>query len=211
MRKVAIFVVGLMLVSLLMPAVAMAGTSNEAILELRAVFTGTSDNITLKVFITVNDAATAQEDLKYKLIIDNTVVKSNLTYNAFTDEDGYKVDWDSDVYTGDYHTITVEFVNPEEDVATSNLADNALSLGISTPGSSIGALLNAYGQLEYIISKTTRQNFNGAFSFIANYPAYLWIFILIVIIGIAWYVHRHKKMGRGPYIPPKYRGYIRLR
>jgi len=64
--------------------------------------------------------------------------------------------------------------------------------------------------LEYIISKTTRQNLNGALAFFADYPTYIWVIGFVILIALIWVVVKWRKNNtRGPRIPPKYRGYVR--
>ncbi|HHE40410.1 MAG TPA: hypothetical protein ENL10_02785 [Candidatus Cloacimonetes bacterium] len=167
---------------------------NQAITELRAVFTGTSDNITLIVYADFNDAAKSQGDLKIKITIDSTVIGEDYTVTDLLN--GVEIEWDESTFTGDAHTITVEFVNPKEDVSTANTADNKLSLLIASPTSTIAALINLWGQVEYTVSKVARQT--GYLAFIAEYPLWIWIVVILIIIAIIVLWRRAKKGGKKP-------------
>jgi len=167
---------------------------NQAITELRAVFTGTSDNIILKIYANFNDAARSQGDLKIRVKIDSTVIDEN--YSPLDLENGIEINWTQYNFEGDVHTITVEFVNPKEDVSTANTADNKLSLLIASPTSTIAALINLWGQVEYTVSKVARQT--GYLAFIAEYPLWIWIVVILIIIAIIVLWRRAKKGGKKP-------------
>jgi len=175
-------------------AVATGTYPNEAITELRAVFTGTSNNITLKVYANFNDPAKSQGDLKIRLKIDSTVIGESYTVTDFAD--GVEVDWDTNTFSGDIHTITVEFVNPAEDLSTANTADNKLTLTIASPISTLEPLINLWGQVEYTVSKAARQT--GYLAFVAEYPLWIWILVILVIVAIIILWRKAKKGGKKP-------------
>jgi len=191
-RSMVVFtLLGLMILT----ATAVAETyPNEAITELRAVFTGTSNNIILKVYASFNDAAKSQGDLKIRLKIDSTIIGEDYTVTDFAD--GVEINWSANNFEGDIHTITVEFVNPAEDLSTANTADNKLTLTIASPTSAIGPLINLWGQVEYTVSKAARQT--GYLAFIAEYPLWIWILIVVIIIAAIILWRKAKKGGRKP-------------
>jgi len=180
MRRSIVFVILCTLLVLAAGTVRAETYSNQAITELRAVFTGTSDNILLKIYANFNDAAEGQPDLKIRVKIDSELIGEDYTVTDL--ENGIEVNWSRYNFEGDAHTITVEFVNPKEDISTANTADNKLTLMIASPTSTIAALINLWGQVEYKVSKVARQT--GYLGFIADYPLWVWIIAILIIIAI---------------------------
>ncbi|RLG13816.1 MAG: hypothetical protein DRN66_03485 [Candidatus Nanohalarchaeota archaeon] len=191
----------LLILAMLMAPVCLATDAdtypNEAITELRAVFHGTADNITLTVYVKVNDAAKAQGDLEIDVYIDNINVYSALA-TAF--EDGEDIPWDSTEYGSGWHTLKVQFSNPNEDISC-NQADNELSLLISTPDYWLATLINSYGFLEYSIYKSLKHTVNGYFAFFTVIPLWAWFIVLLIIIGLIVILKKRKKEKRSIPVP----------
>lgn len=194
MRRSIVFVVFCTLLVLAAGIVRADTYSNQAITELKAVFTGTSDNIHLKVYASFNDAAKDQPDLKIRVEIDSVPIGEDYTTTDL--ENGIEINWTQYNFEGDVHTITVEFVNPKEDISMANTADNKLSLLIASPTSTIAALINLWGQVEYKVSKVARQT--GYLAFIADYPLWVWIIVILIIIAIVVLWERTRRGGKRP-------------